>query len=207
MTHDEVTDDSARDQPPDAPTRVAPATTSGQDLGDDGQVALIAALLELERHVREGGWDQPPRLFALVLTDELVGTEPGLAARLGLRSSADGGPSGGLTAVEQDEFAASGDLMSDLAAVAWPETVIGCAVCLERSFLSPGLEGQIPDDPAEAASFVAGHPQRQDVRVLVGVDRAGHRHGVARLVSAPEELLAADDLVPGLSAALAHTLN
>ena len=39
-----------------------------------------------------------------------------------------------------------------------------------------------------------------------GVDRAGNRHGVARLASRPDELLGAQDLVPGLAAALAHTL-
>ncbi|MCW2811438.1 MAG: hypothetical protein JWP61_1896, partial [Friedmanniella sp.] len=46
----------------------------------------------------------------------------------------------------------------------------------------------------------------QEIRVVVGVDRAGHRHGVARLKSQPDELLAAEDLVPGLATALAHTL-
>ena len=174
---------------------------------DDAQVALIAALLELERHVRDGGWDQAPRLFALVLTDELVASEPELAQTLGLRSTAQGGPVGGFTAVEQDEFAPSGDLLGDLAGLEWPKTVQGCAVCVERSFLPPAAEGRIPEDPVEAAEFVAAHPERQDVRVVVGVDRAGHQHGLARLVSAPDELLAADDLVPGLVAALAHTLN
>ena len=41
---------------------------------------------------------------------------------------------------------------------------------------------------------------------MVGVDRFGNRHGVARLASRPEELLV-QDLVPGLAAALAHTLT
>lgn len=174
---------------------------------DEGQVALMAALLELERHVRDAGWDQPARLFALVLTDDLVASEPELAASLGLRGSADGAPADGLTAIEQDEFATTGDLLADLGAVEWPEAVHGCAVSVERSFLPPGTEDDIPEDPAEAAAFVAAHPDRQDVRVLVGVDRAGHQHGVARLVAEPDELLAADNLVPGLTAALAHTLN
>ena len=42
---------------------------------------------------------------------------------------------------------------------------------------------------------------------MVGVDRLGNRHGVARLASRPEDLLGAEDLVPGLAAALAHTLT
>lgn len=174
---------------------------------DQGQLALMAALLELERHVRENGWDQPPRLFALVLTENLVNSEPELAATLGLRSVAGGAPPGGLTAVEQEDFRPSADLLDDLAALEWPEAVFGCAVAVERSFLPMGAEQDIPDDASAAAKFVADHPQRQDVRVLVGVDREGHRHGVARLVSEPHELLAADDLVPGLTSALAHTLN
>jgi hypothetical protein len=182
----------------------APTTTTAE--ADQGQIALMAALLELERHVREAGWDQPARLFALVLTDELVASEPELAASLGLRGSVDGGPEHGLTAIEQDEFASGDDLLDDLAGMEWPETVFGCAVSLERTFLPPSVESDIPDDPRAAVEFVAEHPLRQDVRVLVGVDRAGHTHGVARLVSQPDELLAADDLVPGLTTALAHTL-
>jgi hypothetical protein len=183
-----------------------PATESTDPGGEAGQVALIAALLELERHVRESGWDQPPRLFALVVTDELIATEPALASALGLVSTADGGPEGGLTAVEQDEFSSGDDLVEDLAGLEWPESVFGCAVSVERTFLPPSAEDDIPEDPAEAAAFVATHAERQDVRVVVGVDRAGHTHGVARLVSRPEELLAADNLVPGLVQALAHTL-
>jgi hypothetical protein len=174
---------------------------------DPGQIALMAALLELERHVREGGWDQPARLFALVPTDELIATEPQLASTLGLRGSSDGAPADGLTAIEQDDFASGGDLVDDLAALEWPDAVFGCAVSVERSFLPPTAEDDIPDDPAAAAAFVAEHPDRQDVRVLVAVDRAGHQHGVARLVSQPDELLAADNLVPGLISALAHTLT
>ncbi len=43
----------------------------------------MAALLELDRHLGQAGWDQPTRLFALVRTDELAVAEPGLAARAG----------------------------------------------------------------------------------------------------------------------------
>ena len=174
---------------------------------DSGQVALMAAVLELERHLREEGWDQPPRLYALVPTDDLLAAEPELAAALGLRGSASGAPADALTAMEQDDVDPTVDILDTLAALEWPETVFGCAVSLERSFLPPSAEDDIPDDPAAAARFVAEHPERADVRVVVAVDRAGHRHGVARLVSQPDELLAADDLVPGLVSALAHTLT
>lgn len=173
---------------------------------DDQREALLAAVIELERHVGAAGWDAPPRLFALVPTDFFAAAEPALAAELGLRTTADGAPPAALTAVEQEEFATTGDLLADLATLEWPDTVFGCALSAERTFLPAGQEGDLPEDPAAAAAYVAAHPARQDIRVVVGADRAGHVHGVARLVSAPEELLGAADLVPGLGAALAHTL-
>ncbi|MGI8456675.1 MAG: PPA1309 family protein [Propionibacteriaceae bacterium] len=169
--------------------------------------ALVAALIDLERHVGGGGWDQPPRLFALVRTDELVAAEPALAVELGLRSEDDGAPPEGLTGIEQEQFTPTGDVVADLAEVAWPEAVTGCALSLESSFLPAGREADLPADPETAAAVVAAHPDRVDVRLVVGVDRYGHQHGVGRLVSAPEDLLGAPDLVPGLLAALAHTLS
>jgi hypothetical protein len=172
----------------------------------DHQNALVAALIELERHVGQAGWDQPPRLFALVLTDVLASSEPALAAELGLRTTEAGGLAAALTAVEQEEFAPGTDLGQALAGLEWPETVFGCALSLERTFLPAELEDQLPADLDEAAEVVARHPERQDIRVLVGVDRSGAHHGVARLVSRPEELLGGPELVPDLTTALAHTL-
>lgn len=168
--------------------------------------ALLAALLELERHVGRDGWDQPPRLFALVLTDVLAAAEPVLSREMGLRTTAAGGLPGALTAIEQDGFTGSDDLTADLAALEWPDTVFGCAVATVRTFLPAAYEADLPADQASAAAVVAEHPQRQEIRVVVGVDRAGHRHGVGRLASRPDELLGAADLVPGLGSALAHTL-
>src|SRR3712207_589746 len=109
--------------------------------------ALIAALVDLERHVGAAGWNQPPRLFALVLTDVFAAAEPGLAADLGLRTTADGAAPAALTAIEQESFAATDDLLADLAQLEWPETVFGCAVSTERTFLPAGAEADIPDDP------------------------------------------------------------
>jgi hypothetical protein len=173
---------------------------------DDRYDALIAALVELERHVSESGWDQRPRLFALVHTDDLIAAEPQLAADLGLRSSADGAPVDALTAIEQEHFSGGQRVLEELGAVVWPDAVFGCALAVERTFLPTETDAQLPEEPAAAAEFVALHPQREEVRVVVGVDREGHTHGVARLVSQPDELLGAANLVPGLAAALAHTL-
>jgi hypothetical protein len=168
--------------------------------------ALLTVLLELERHVAGAGWDRPPRLFALVATDRLLAEQPQLADRLGLRGSAAGGPLDALTGVEQEHFAAGANLVEDLALLSWPAAVHGCAVAVERTFLAAGLEREVPADPIAAAAYVAAHPQRQEIRVVVGVDRAGHRHGLARVRSRSDELLTGDDLVPDLAAALAHTL-
>jgi len=172
----------------------------------DRREALLAALVELEHHVAEGGWDAPPRLFALVETDALAVAEPGLARALNLRTTADGASPGALTAIEQDTFTPTDDVLSDLAGIEWPDDVFGTAVATVRTFLPSTVEVDLPEDPAEASAVVAGHPAAEEIRVVVGVDRSGAQHGVARLRSQPEELLAGTDLVPGLATALAHTL-
>ena len=172
----------------------------------DRHDALVAALIDLEHHVGASGWEVPARLFALVLTDVLVEAEPALAASLGLRGTGAGGAPGALTAVEQDDFVAADDLVVALAGLEWPDTVFGCAVAAVRTFLPAALDVSLPTEPAAAAALVAAHPQREEIRVVVGVDRDGQRHGVARLRSQPDELLAGSDLVPGLVTALAHTL-
>lgn len=162
---------------------------------------LVAALVEIERHVGRLGWDQPARLFALVPTAELLAAEPGLAEHLA------GAPADGFSSIEQEEFRPGTDLAEALGRIAWPATVAGCALALERSFLPAAAEGELPEDPDAAARAVADHPDRLDLRVVVGVTRAGQRHGVARVRGTDGELLAGHELVPALAAALAHTLE
>lgn len=166
--------------------------------------ALVAALIEIERHVAHAGWDQPARLFALVPTARLIAAEPSLAAQL---QRTDDLPDGALSSVEQDGFHTGADLLDDLDRIGWPDTVHGCALTVERLFVPPHVEEEIPIDPDAAEAFVAGHPERQEVRVVVGVTRDGGRYGLARLRSDPDELLAAGDLVPGLGEALSRTLT
>lgn len=166
--------------------------------------ALVAALIEIERHVGHGGWDQPARLFALVPTAELIAAEPTLAEQL---DRPGGLPEGALSSIEQEGFRTGDDLLDALERITWPPTVHGCVLAVERLFVPPHVETDIPDDPDAAATFVAAHPERRDVRVVVGVTREGGGYGLARLKSAPDDLLAADDLVPGLGAALTRTLT
>jgi len=163
--------------------------------------ALVAALIEVERHVGRLGWDQPARLFALVRTADLIAAEPHLAEHLGAASP------DGFSSVEQEQFHAGDDLGSALARIAWPPTVAGCVLALERAFLPASAEAELPDDLTAAARTVAAHPERMDLRVVVGVTRDGRRHGIARVHADEGELLSGADLVPALAAALAHTLE
>lgn len=167
----------------------------------EGTDALIAALMDIERHVTSQGWDQPARLFALVRTDELIRNEPSLAAHLTQ------GNDDALSSIEQEDFHAGEDLEATLSKMRWPASVYGCAIALESSFLPPKYEHELPTNPDEQAEFVAKHEQRQDVRVVVGALRNGARHGVGRLTSHPDELLGATDMVPGLTTAIAGTLT
>lgn len=162
---------------------------------------LIAALADVERHVGTNGWDQPARLFALVPTGQLLEMEPHLADRLPEHTD------DSLTAIEQENFAAGLDVMERLEGIYWPASVLGAVLALERAFLPPEYESELPADDAEVAEFVARHEARVDARVVVGVLRDGSQHGLARLKSHPDELLGAEDLVPALSDALHATME
>lgn len=162
---------------------------------------LIAALADVERHVGDLGWDQPARLFALVGTTQLLQLEPQLADRIPQ------GSEDALTAIEQEDFAAGMEVLDRLAGIYWPPTVEGAVLAMERTLLPSEHEAQLPDDADAAAAFVANHEARVDVRVVVGVLRDGSQHGLARLRNNPEELIGAEDLVPGLAAALHTTLE
>ncbi len=169
-----------------------------------GNDPLIACLLEIERHVDSAGWDQPARLFALVPTAELLAAEPSLAAHLGQH------PAGALSSIEQDaqELRSMGgtDLLDCLDKITWPATVRGCALAIERVFLPAAREAELPDDPDAAADFVASHPDRQELRVVVGVTRDGASYGVGRLRRGGE-VVGGPELVPALASALARTLD
>ena len=168
---------------------------------DNGPGRLVACLADIERHVSDNGWDQPARLFALVGTKALLEVEPQLRGRV--PETLDDA----LTAVEQDDFASGVDVLERLGQIFFPESVDGVAIAMERTFLPAQFEGEIPEDPDAAVDFVMHHPDKTDVRVVVGVLRDGTRHGLARLVSNPDDLLGAADLVPGLTEALNATLE
>lgn len=172
----------------------------------DSDPALAAAVLEIENHIAEGGWDQPARLYALVETAQLVEHEPALASAMGLDSSA---AQGSLTPVEQDELSPERLLEQVLESVVWPPGVAGCAAVVERLVLPPDADQQIPEDPVGAEEFARDHPDRQEVRIVAGATRAGATYCALRLRSHDDaqSVVGGIDLVPGLLQLLTATLE
>jgi hypothetical protein len=168
--------------------------------------ALQAVVRELEAHAAGEGWDRPERLFALVPTAELVSREPQLADALGLAPDVE--PQG-LTPVEQEALPPGTSLEDVLAQIVWPGEVAGCAAIAERLVLPPEADADIPDDPAAAQAFAAGHPGREEVRIVAAALRGGDSACALRLRSHDdaESVLTSPDLVPGLLTLLHATLD
>lgn len=165
--------------------------------------AIRRAALEIEGHVASEGWDQSPRLFALVLTSHLVEQDPGVAEQLEL----DAAPApDALTPVEQEELSTERPFEETLQGIMWPPQVTGCAAVIERLMLPPEAEDALPDDDDGVASYAAEHPERQDVRIVVAVTRAGDTHCTVRVRAHDGDLMEGPDLVPGLARLLSATL-
>lgn len=173
---------------------------------EDVDPALAAAVLEIESHHADGGWDQPARLYALVDTAQLVAHEPALAAAMGLDQAA---AEGSMTPVEQDQLAPDQLLETVLHSISWPPGVAGCAAVVERLVLPPNADEQIPEDPAAAEEFAREHPDRQEVRIVAGATRAGATYCALRLRAHDDDqsVVGGRDLVPGLLELLVATLQ
>jgi hypothetical protein len=175
-------------------------------------VALTQAVIEIEQHVAADGWNQSPRMFALVPTAELLISQPSAAAALGITDeAAAGGGIPTLTSVEQDGLALDVPLDEMLGKMEWPPAVTGCALVIESQMLPPSAEASIPEGlaGAELEKWVGRHPERQDVRMAVAVLRDGTRQAAIRLRSkdTDNEVLSGADLVPNLAAALLATFE
>ena len=164
---------------------------------------LVTSALETERHVAAAGWDQPPRLFALVSTAGLLAREPHLRAQLG--QSLDDS----FTAIEQEDLGKTSSLESLLARLAWPQEVDGVALSVERLVVPPDAERDLPDDPDQVAELLAAHPDRKDVRLLVAVLRDGESTCLLRQRDhdTDDKVAIGADIAPGLVQALAATLQ
>ncbi|MEO8828677.1 PPA1309 family protein [Lapillicoccus sp.] len=183
-------------------------------LREDGEVTspvrpvfdpLSVAALDAERHVAAAGWDQPPRLFALVRTADLLQREPQLRVGLGPGDLAPGA----LTAIEQEGLHQSTGLESVLGRIAWPPDVDGCAFVVERVVVPPDAERDLPSDPEAAVDALAGHPDRKDVRLLAAVLRDGTSVCLLRQREhdSDDAVATGRDLAPGLVAALRATFE
>lgn len=162
---------------------------------------LNATVTEIERQLAEAGWDQPPKLYALVRTEELLRNEPQLADLL-----KDSDPEG-LTPVEQEPI--EEDVAELLARIEWPPSVEGCAFVNELYLLPDGATAERPEDVDETA-WAETHPDARDVRLAVGVLRGGERSGTIRIRGVGEQeddVLSARDLVPNLATALLATFD
>ena len=172
---------------------------------------LTSAVVEIEQHVAAGGWDQPVRLYALVDTARLLEDEPSLPPELAeqLARQVAASPAGHLTSIEQEDLPEHVSLEQLLAGIVWPDEVAGAALVVERLMLPPSAESGVPEDEAEALEWIAQHPERQEVRMAVGVLRDGSRQCALRLRQhdADASVLSGPDLVPGLVEALAATLD
>ncbi len=131
-----------------------------------------------------------------------------------LAATQDGPDAGVHAAGPNAEPAEHGDadaLERMLARLAWPDEVQGVALTVERLVVPPEVEAQAPADPAEAVRWLAEHPRRRDVRIAAAVLRDGARACVLRTRGTqedPEEtVVSGPDLVPGLTHALAATLE
>lgn len=179
---------------------------AGDPAGNAVDGVLQAAVREIEAHSAEAGWDQPARLYALVPTSDLMVREPQLAAAMGLDESS---AAGSLTPVEQDQMPADSTLEQTLAQIMWPAEVFGCAAVVERLVLPPGADESIPEEAEAAEEYAAGHPDRQEVRIVAGATREGATYCALRLRSHDDDVNVVEsaDLVPALLDLLLSTLD
>ena len=165
---------------------------------------LQSVVGEVEGHVSEAGWDQPPQLFALVPTEELLRAEPQLAQTMGLVA---GDPSS-LTPIAQEPLG-DGALDEQLASLVFGEEVLGVVLVHEVLVLPPAAEAALVG-AADPAAVAAEQPERRDVRMAVGVTRGGRQACVLRVrgeTPEQDERVTGPDLVPRLAAALLATLE
>lgn len=164
---------------------------------------LVDAAADTERHVARLGWDQAPRMFALVRTADLLDREPTLRPQL------EEGSPGGFTAIEQEGMLRTSNLESLLGRIAWPPEVDGVALAVERLVVPPEAERDLPADPVAATEALAAHPDRQDVRLLAAVLRSGESVCLLRQRNhdADDAVARGQDIAPGLVHALRATLQ
>lgn len=163
---------------------------------------LPAVAREVEDFVSTAGWDQPPQLFALVPTADLVEREPELAGQVD--------PGAPLTPIAQDSLP-SEDLAEALGGIMWPDAVHGCALAQEIVVLPPEAESSLPTGDSDTMRRIAAeHPRRREARLVAAVLRDGTAACVLRLRGDDmdeEQVVEHPELAPNLTDALLATLR
>lgn len=209
---DRHTDTTGTASDPEATPTPQTATAAPVDVQPPSmaEIFLAEAVVDVEAHVASTGWDAPLRVFALVSTQAALEAEPDLAGVLPPETvtAARDNPLH-LTSVEQDGVPDSVQLDELLASITWPEAVAGAALVVERIILPPTAEEGIPSDPAAALAYLADHPDRQDVRMAVGVLRDGTSWCALRSRDhdSAADVAGGPALVPGLVEALRATFD
>lgn len=171
--------------------------------------ALTAAVRDIESHAHELGWDRPVGVFALVNTASALAANPSLSAELpdGAADAATQDPEH-LLSIEQDGLPQADSLEELLAQLGWPPQVDGAAIVVERVVVPPEAEIDMPEETEAALAYLSEHPDRQDVRLAVGVLRTGESWCALRARSnAEDDVAGSPDAVPGLVAALQATFT
>jgi hypothetical protein len=176
-----------------------------------GSAPLLPQVVrEVEEFAAATGWDQPPQLFALVATADLLASHPEVGDQVDAGSA--------LTPVAQEPLADT-DLADALAGIVWPDAVAGCALVQEIVVLPPDAEAELTDgaeanptaeDTERMRRIAAEHPQRREARLVAGVLRDGSAACVLRVrgdVDHPDELVEHPELAPNLVDALRETLR
>jgi hypothetical protein len=171
--------------------------------------ALPDAARDVEEFVSSAGWDQPPQLFALVRTSELLAAEPGVTEQLDVSAP--------LTPVAQEPLP-QGDLDAALATITWPPAVAGCAAAVQIVVLPPDAEAELAAESEQALDqqsemikrLAAEHPLRREAWLVAAVLRDGSGACVLRLrgdAGMADELVEHPNLAPNLLDALRATFE
>ena len=166
-------------------------------------MSLPQVIREVEDFAAAAGWDQPPQLFALVATEELLARQPELGDQVDMGSA--------LTPVAQEPLPDE-DLADALAGIVWPETVSGCALVQEIVVLPQDAEAALSEDTdaVRMRRIAMEHPQRREARLVAGVLRDGSAACVLRVRGddeSPDEIVEHPELAPNLVDALRETLR
>jgi len=170
--------------------------------------ALARAVTETETHVAAHGWDQPVRVFALVRTAEALEADPDVADLLDTATVEEARTNPELLmVVEQEGLPPAADLEHLLAQLAWPDSVHGAAISVERLVLPPAAqeEAEAITDAAKRLAFLQERPDREDIRMVVGVLRSGESWCALRSRTHDDDasIYQGEQLVPGLVEAMA----